>query len=509
MKKILTAVQMKEADRRTMEEFGMPSAVLMERAALALRDQVRIVTSKMSSQVRILVLCGAGNNGGDGFAVARLLLLDGYPVDIWFAGDENRMSTECRRQKDIFHAYSEKISGVDFGAIYNRKPDGEYHIIIDALFGVGLTRDVKGSYAEALDAVNAMDGYKIAADIPSGVSSDTGVVLGTAFRADLTVTFGFMKRGLFFYPGKELCGTVVLDDVGIQELALGDVDCMYALEREDIQKLLPPRSRVSHKGTYGKVLVIAGSESMSGAAYLSAKAAYTSGAGLVRIYTHRANHDILAGLLPETLLDCYDSFSLETLQAHLSWADVVIIGPGLSKYEISVNLVKETLCHSTKPCIIDADAVNILAEHPEFAEQRTCKTVLTPHMMEMSRLTGESVRELTGHRLESIERVLDTCADVCVLKDAVTMIGDRFGRTYVNTSGNSALSKGGSGDVLTGILGGLIAQGMELTEAAALAVFLHGCAGEKMSSAKGYYSVLASDLMTGLTELLREFGDEK
>lgn len=497
MKYVVTAQEMKAADRYTMEHFGMLSAVLMERAALKLAE---LVMEHAQSMDRILIVCGSGNNGGDGFAAARLLLLRGMKADVWFVGNADHMTAECRRQHDIFLAYC--------GKIYDRKPEAEYSIIVDAIFGVGLSRNVEGRYADVIDDMNRMKGRKLAADIPSGISADDGKVLGTAFQADATVTFGFLKKGLLLYPGRAYAGKVILDDVGITEHSLENGSTMM-LEREDIRSLLPVRKSFSHKGTYGKVLVVAGSETMCGAAYFAAKAAYVAGAGLVKVYTHAANRGVLAELLPEALISCYETYEPEQLQKELEWPDAVIIGPGLSKCKISVNLVKDTLYHCTKLCIIDADALNILAEHPEFASAGGCQKIVTPHMMEMARLTGRTVAEVSELRTESMEMVLHKFADVCILKDAVTLTGDRGGRQYINTSGNSAMSKGGSGDVLTGIIAGLCVQGMVPGMAAALGVYLHGLAGEVMSSRKGYYSVLASDLFAGLTELLNEYGDER
>ncbi len=497
MKYVVTAQEMKAADRYTMEHFGMPSAVLMERAAMKLAGQVMEYAQHKGN---VLIVCGSGNNGGDGFAAARLLLLQGMHADVWFVGNADHMTAECRRQHDIFLAYR--------GKIYDRKPEAEYSIIVDAIFGVGLSRNVEGRCADVIDTVNRMKGCKIAADIPSGISADDGKVLGTAFQADVTVTFGFLKRGLLLYPGRTCAGKVILDDVGITEHSLENGGTML-LEKEDIRHLLPVRKSSGHKGTYGKVLVAAGSEAMCGAAYFAAKAAYIAGAGLVKVYTHAANRSVLAGLLPEALISCYETYEPEQLQKELKWADAVIIGPGLSKCEISVNLVKDTLYHCTKLCIIDADALNILAEHPEFVSAGGCQKIVTPHMMEMARLTGRTAAEVSEFRIKSMEMVLHRFADVCILKDAVTMICDRSGRQYINTSGNSAMSKGGSGDVLTGIIAGLCVQGMAPGIAAALGVYLHGLAGELMSSRKGYYSVLASDLFAGLTELFNEYGDER
>lgn len=500
MKYVLNSIEMKHADQYTMEHFGIPSAVLMERAALKIAELATDYYNNHNISEKVLVVCGTGNNGGDGFAAARLLNQRNIHADVWLVGNKSHMSVECKRQLDIFLAYK--------GRIYDTKPHAKYSIIIDALFGVGLNRNVEGDYADALEIMNQMKGYKIAADIPSGISADNGQILGTAFKADTTVTFGFLKRGVLLNPGIEYAGEIVLDDVGITEHSLNNC-CTMMIEPEDIRNLLPKRSRFGHKGTYGKVLVIAGSEDMCGAAFLSAKAAYIMGAGLVKIYTHKSNRNVIAGLLPEALISCYEENEPEKLVKELQWADTVIIGPGLSKSKISVNIVKDTLYHCTKLCIIDADALNIISEYPEFVSMSSCQKIVTPHMMEMARLTGQTINDVKEYRFEALEAVLRAFADVCVLKDAVTITGDQSGRLYFNASGNSALSKGGSGDVLTGIIAGLYVQGMVPGQAAALGVYLHGLAGEMMGERKGYYSVMASDLFEGLTELLNEYGDEK
>ncbi|XCP83655.1 NAD(P)H-hydrate epimerase [Roseburia hominis] len=283
MRYILTAEQMKASDMATICEIGIPSLVLMERAALRC---VEVMKEEQIDLTKPLIVCGSGNNGGDGVAVARLLFEEGYTPEVVFVGNMSSRSQEMRAQMEIL----EKL-GVSFG---NSLPDREYSVIIDAVFGIGLSRIIEGRYREIIEQMNRYKGAKVAIDIASGISADTGQILGCAFRADLTVTFAYGKAGQYFYPGCDYSGRTVVRPIGIRNQALELSDEVYcSLERADLRRQMPVRPADSHKGTFGRVLMITGSKGMSGAAYLAAKAAYLTGAGLVQIYTEESNRQIL------------------------------------------------------------------------------------------------------------------------------------------------------------------------------------------------------------------------
>ena len=493
MKYLPTGEEMKYADRFTIDTIGLPSMVLMERAAMCVVDAVEREGMDVSKP---LILCGAGNNGGDGYAVARLLKLKGHDVEILFLGKESSRSAENRKQMEIASYYNIPM--------HTELPNKKYSMVIDALFGTGLTRDVTGAYANVLEAVNAMSCCKLAVDVPSGVNDTTGKIMGTAFRADYTVAIAFVKRGLVFYPAQEYAGKVIVGDIGIMPDALKqDAMMTYHYEWDDLCKRYPKRSANSHKGSHGKVLLIVGSKGMSGASYLSARAAYEVGAGLVQIYTDEANREILQKLLPEAIITTYTTYDETVLHRLLTWADVIGIGSGLGTSELAVCLVKQTLQQASVPCIVDADAINILAQHQDWMNCQS-ELVLTPHMKEMSRLTGYTVKELQGSRIELLNELTAKYPLVCVLKDARTLVSKRGENLYVNVSGNAAMAKAGSGDVLMGMIAGITAQRMNCYDSACLGVYLHGLAGDAARDEKGSYSVLADDIIDGISCVLKK-----
>lgn len=495
MRYLPDGTQMKNADLHTINEMGIPSLVLMERAAL---ETAAVMKEQRLDMTNVLIVCGSGNNGGDGFALARILAEKGRKPHILFAGKETSMSTECALQKSIVHKMDIPV--------FTEFTEGEYTVIIDAVFGVGLSRDITGYYAEVIGWMNRKNGKKVAIDIPSGVCSHTGRILGTAFRADLTVSMACVKIGCEMYPGKDFAGQTVPVPIGIDHSFFKKnkkVCCTY--DREDIPKLLPVRPANSHKGTYGKVLMITGSSGMAGAAYLSASAAYAAGAGLIQIYTAENNREILQTLLPEAIISCYSEYNRNEFSRLLEWSDVICIGCGLGKSENAEQLLLHTLRfagENDKLCIIDADGLNLLSRHMNLLKNKMSNKnpfILTPHMKEMSVLTGKTIKEIAEERVEVLEKFVEANPVVCVLKDSRTMTAENGYRTAINLRGNSAMAKAGSGDVLAGVITGLAAQGTGSYRSAVLGVLLHACAGDEARKKKGSYSVLARDLVEGIS----------
>ena len=492
MRYLPNGTQMSQADRFTIQETGIPSLVLMERAAL---KTVEIMHTRGIDTSRPLIVCGSGNNGGDGFAIARLLAEEGAAPRLLFAGKESSLSEECKIQKQI-------AENLGIGII-TEIPEEEYTVIIDAVFGVGLSREISGRYADIIAWMNEQDCCKVAVDIPSGVSSATGKILGIAFHADLTVAMACVKTGCEMYPGKNYAGETVAVPIGIDpEFFASDEDVCITYDRRDIPELLPERKADSHKGSYGKVLMITGSSGMAGAAYLSARAAYAVGAGLVQIYTAEENRAVLQQLLPEAIISCYQGYDEDELARLLDWADVVCIGCGLGTGETSGRILEGTLRKVNVPCIIDADGLNLLSRKMDLLEAMHSPVILTPHMKEMSRLTGYPISGLSDRRLEIIREFTEKYPAVCVLKDSRTFVKEKGNHTFFNLAGNSAMAKAGSGDVLAGVITGLSAQGMQAYESASLGVFLHACGGDAAKEAKGSYSVLARDLIAGIEKCM-------
>lgn len=492
----MSGSQMKSADENTSQSFKLPSVVLMERAAISVRD---FILEHFPERVLISICAGTGNNGGDGLALVRLLHEAGYPVAFTVIGDKKRFSELSSLQYEILSAYGlTKYEKEDYRDLLSSD------VLVDAIFGTGLSRDLEGDFKKIIDDLNEFPGAKIALDIPSGLCASTGRVLSAAFKADYTITFAFEKLGHYLLSGREYCGRVYLQEIGIGEASLPE-DCnCNILEYSDLSAMLPKRPRDSHKGTFGRVLVIAGSKGMAGAAYLSGKAAYISGCGLVKIFTPEENRIILQGLLPEAMVSAYDDSwgdSLDTkekLKQEMDWADVIIMGPGLSQSDIAEVIVDFVLKESTVPMVLDADALNILAKNMDRLKSHKAPIILTPHIGEMKRLLS------TDHINDLVEVSREFSCEykvTLVLKSASTVISTPTGEIFINPFGNPGMSTGGSGDVLSGIIGGLWAGGCE--NPSGLGVALHGLAGDEAAGEQGEAALIAGDLLKFLPKVIK------
>lgn len=475
-----------------MERYKIPSLLLMERAALSVVEEL---TKGSYDLKKILIPCGTGNNGGDGLAIGRLLKMKGYEVDVCIVGALDRLSADAKQQLEMYQAIS--------GNFVTAPAYDEYTVIVDAIFGIGCNRDITGLAAEVIGEINSVDAKIIAVDVPSGISSDTGKVCGAAVKAAVTVTFFTEKLGMLLYPGREYCGEIKVADLGIP---FEDCEeCQIITYTEEDLKKLPERKANSHKGTFGKVLVIAGSSNISGAAYLAAAGAYRMGAGLVKIYTPKENQLAMQALLPEALLEVYDRSRppVKQLKQCVVWADTIVIGPGFGTDRVAEKILKYVIGKSTVPVVIDADGINILAKNKTCLLDSHAPLVLTPHILEMARLTGKTKETIMKNPMGEAKYFTEDYAVTLVLKDARTIVAKENELVYINTSGNSGMATGGSGDVLAGMLGGLIAQGMEPYEAAKLGVYLHGKAGDAAAAAKSAYSMTATDILDGIAEVTR------
>lgn len=494
MQYIVTKKEMQAIDAYTIDKIGIPSAVLMERAALSVVEEIERLNV---SHGRVLIVVEGGNNGGDGLAVGRILLERGYKVDIYYIGGFEKVSQGFQQQWSILHHM-----GVRFRKTI---PNKEYAVIVDGIFGVGLSREVQGVQKKAIEAMNHMDAIKVAIDIPSGIDATTGEVLGTAFYADYTVTFGLKKLGMFFLDGIDACGTVICKSIGFPAQALAHVKPMiYAYDNSDLDKL-PKRVNNSNKGTYGRVAVIAGSKNMSGAAFLCSKAAYSTGAGLVKIYTHESNRTILQSQLPEAVMMTYDDYegALACIEDALQWATVIVVGPGLGVDTVSERMLYELLMNAEVPMVVDADALNILSNNIELLRTSSMQIIMTPHMKEMSRLIQRPVEEIAKNRFAIAREFAKKMQVTLVLKDAKSIATNGGQQTYMNLAGNNGMSTGGSGDVLAGIIAGMLAGGLTLADAARMGTYVHCRAGDLAAERKGNYAMLASDIISYIGEVMR------
>ncbi len=494
MRPVLTAAQSREADTYTITN-GIPSLVLMERAALSVVQTMREEGLPLE---RAVVVCGTGNNGGDGIAVARILADYGHAPRVLLAGDPGRCSPDRKTQEEMLRS----LYDVPVCTFPDPSAFEDATIVVDAVFGIGLSRPVTGAYAEVIEAMNASGLPVVAVDMPSGIHTDTGEVLGTAVRAAHTVTFTTPKPGQLLYPGRTFTGQLTVTPIGIRptEACLKEED-LWEVTEDDLS-LIPPRDEAGNKGTFGKILVIAGSWKICGAAILAARAALRCGAGMVRIYTEEVNRTPVAASFPEALLDTYqeNSWRPDELETALRWADTVLIGPGLSTGRTAEQILSYVLENAGQPLILDADALNLLAGSPERLRGYPSACVITPHVMEMSRLLGDEVRAIKTDPIAAARRAAErTCACV-VLKDAATVIADPSGETVLYAGGSSALATAGSGDVLAGILAAMVTHfGGGPSPASALAVCLHGLCGEHAASLRSPSAVIAGDLTESLS----------
>lgn len=477
-------------DNYTSEVYKVPPLVLMEQAALSAVEEIEKIASE---DKKILLVCGVGNNGGDGLAVGRHLALKGYDIELVLVGDSSKATESNKVQQEILCAYHIPI----LPEILTGK---EYGIVVDAIFGVGLTRNIDGEYKAVIERMNSLKGYKIALDVPSGVSADNGAVLGIGFKADMTIIFAFDKVGLHLWPGNELTGRIVVKEIGITEKSFTErKPLVRAVEDLDIKELAKRPSH-SNKGTFGKLLVIAGSVNMAGAAILAGKSAYAAGCGLVRIVTPEENRVIIQTSLPEAILTTYSvkNMDFEVIKEAMEWADVILCGPGLGVSETAEHILRLVLECATVPLVLDADALNLVAKDVTMLLKPHTEIVMTPHLGEMSRLTGNMVSYLQTRLLETAKDFADTYNVTCVLKDERTVTATPYGPIYLNMTGNAGMATAGSGDVLAGMIASIMAQDYIGEEAAYLGVYLHGLAGDKMIAYTGKNGLMASDLIEGI-----------
>lgn len=561
MKFIVDAKQMQEIDRRTIEKIGIPAMVLMERAALSLAEQVmRLVSGegKRKDEIKILAVSGTGGNGGDAIAAARILHLQGVSAEILLTFPEKARSKTAQQQLEIAIQ-----CGVPVQKDSTQTNPAAYDVILDGIFGVGLSREITGEASALISWMNEAGTPILAVDIPSGIDAGSGKILGCCTRAKCTVTFGERKIGQLLYPGASLCGELVVADIGFPKFVTQSVlqeeteFCCQTYEALDLGRL-PGRTPHSHKGTYGRVLVFAGSEEVTGAAYLAARAAYQCGVGLVKVMSVRKCTDIVRQMLPEALItelpelavsaDRQEKKKLRTapepekrtelselIQAEAAWADSIIAGPGIGCSSLSYQTLKLLIQEAGKQqkrLLLDADALNLLAAEidaelvkakekmetdswkirqetkeetdsgqwetlrlrlQKLADRLPTQTVITPHPLELSRLTGLPTGRITGQLIDTAKHCTYNNEIIYVLKDARTIVAAGQ-ELYLNTSGCDGMATGGSGDVLAGMIGGLM-TGLLPAEAARLGVYLHGLAGEAAAGKKGCRGMLAGDLL--------------
>ncbi len=507
--KIVTAEQMRELDRKAVEEYGVPRLTLMENAGLAVAEAAYRRTEACLERP-IAVVCGRGNNGGDGFVAARHLRMMGRRPVVFLAASKEAVTGEAR--ENLVRLGEVGLDATEINdATAVAAACRETGLIIDALLGTGLTGEVRGLAGDLIEAMNECGRQVLAVDIPSGLHSDTGKPLGRAVQAVETVTMGLPKIGLYLYPGMDYTGPVTVADIGFpDDLVQQSPSAAELIEPEWAGGLIPPRVRSANKGDFGRVLIVAGSAGMTGAAAMAAGSALRAGAGLVYVGCPSSLNDILEVKLtepitiplPETEARSLHSRGLEPVLELAERMDAVALGPGVSRHPETAQLMRQLVTKLTKPMVVDADGLNALSEEPSVLEGGHAPVILTPHPGEMSRLLGISIAEVQERREEAAQRAAERFGAVAVLKGACTLIAARGRTMMVNPTGNPGMATGGTGDVLTGTILAFLGQGIPPFEAAAAGAYVHGLAGDVAAERYGRVGLIAGDLIEALPEAI-------
>jgi hydroxyethylthiazole kinase-like uncharacterized protein yjeF len=501
---VITGTQMKKIDQLAISVCGISGLFLMETAGRVVFEEIIRDTAMIKSPA-IVLICGPGNNGGDGYVVARMLLNAGVNCLVYStvhtsvlmgdaainyeryrqAGGTVLILSNNVKEKDLIGSY------VPYQHLINSLDQCD--LIVDAILGTGVSRPVDGISAETIDIINA-SGIRIASvDIPSGISGDDGCVYGTAVKASKTITFQAPKLGCVIYPGADYCGELIVRSIGIPEELISDQsEQMHLIDRSHIETLIKPRQKNTHKGSFGKVMIFAGSKGMAGAAALCARGALRSGAGLVKVAVTPEITDIVQMLVPEAI--CVSRKDLGDLAEAY---ETIVIGPGLGQDAMNKTYIKDLL-KLDAVVVLDADGLNIMGDEIDQLRNAKAKLILTPHPGEAARLLGCSTQEINRQRVEMARKLSQYTKAFVVLKGAATIVATPEGVIHINTTGNPGMATAGSGDVLSGAIAALAAQGLSPEHAALAGVYLHGLAGDIMSEQFGEYGLIASDLAVGM-----------
>jgi NAD(P)H-hydrate epimerase len=505
---LLTAAEMRRLDRATIDGGHAAGAALMERAGAGV---VLAMHKRYGSPLamRILVVCGTGNNGGDGFVAARYLAMHGAEVHVVVAGDLARIQGDA-----LAHLQRLRAEGVEVASIASEADLQElvatrdqWDFAVDALLGTGASGAPTGPVADAVQVLRELDetGTRvIAVDLPTGVDADTGAIARRAVRADLTVSFGAPKRGHFLYPARAFVGALEVVDIGLSLDAVGAGGFPVTLATApEMAALIPARDPRAHKGVVGRIVIVGGSVGLTGAVALAARAASRAGAGYVEAAVPDSLNPILEAKLTEQITrpmaetpsQALAAAALQPILGLLERCDVLAIGPGLSRESESADLARSLIAGSPRPLVIDADALNALIGHDKLLSDAGSPRILTPHLGEMSRLTGVSAADLEARRIDAAREWAQRWHSVVVLKGAPTVVASPAGAVTVNPTGNPGMAALGMGDVLTGVIAALLGQGLSPYDAARLGAYVHGMAGDIVEGEKGQHGLTAGDVV--------------
>lgn len=496
MIEVLKSRNCKNMDREAIENYGILSILLMENAARGVFEKIH---KKGSS---FLVLCGKGNNGGDGLAVARHLITSGKKVKVYIISRKDNYTEDFKINLNILKKISDEenicfLKEADSKFIEDLK---NYDVAVDCILGVGISRDVEKWLQEIIDNVNIYSKFKVSVDVPSGLDCDCGIPRGAAIEADETYTFEVIKRGFLNYKSFDYIGKLNIVNIGIPgEVKRKHSENIYKLEKEDYKKIPLKRKVYGHKGDFGRALVIAGSEGFTGAAYICTEAAVRTGAGLVTLACTKEIKKILQSRLTEAMtVSTEDEKTIELIKK----ADVIAFGPGFGTGEKELKYLEKVINESTCPIVIDADGITLLSKNPKLLKKLNGRAVLTPHPGEMARLLNISVKEVEENRIEKANEIAAKYNITVLLKGYNTIISDGK-QIFVNPSGNSRMASGGMGDALTGIIASFIAQGLNILNSALLGAYIHGYAGDRLGEQR--YIINARDVIESVPYVLNEF----
>jgi hydroxyethylthiazole kinase-like uncharacterized protein yjeF len=508
---LVTPSEMQALDRRAVEDFSIPGLVLMENAG---RGVTRLIERRFADRLSlgVVVLAGPGNNGGDGFVIARHLHQARIKVDVLALVPKDRFRGDARTNREIVQRL-----GIPILECLDSSSLSDAHelcrntgLIVDALFGTGLARDVAGRFAEAIEIANRSPAPIVAVDMPSGLSAETGRPIGTAVRADLTATMALAKVGQVINPGVEYVGELHVIEIGIPARAVAEADIRHELlDIDSFKAIRRPRPSTGHKGTFGHILILSGSTGKAGAAALAARGALRAGAGLVTVAVPASLQPILMQKLteamteglPETAAGTISQEALRSIETLLEKKKALAIGPGVGLESETAAVVRHLLETVPLPVVADADALTALGTEYRILAAAQGPRILTPHPGEMARMLGRTVAEIRNDRIGTARYLARVTGAIAVLKGARTVIAAPDGRVAINSTGNAGMGTGGMGDVLTGIIGGLLAQGHDAWDAARLGVFVHGMAADRVAQANGPYGYLAGEVADWLPRI--------
>lgn len=491
--KIGNSVLIRNIDNYCINDLNIPSIVLMENAALKVIKNIDFANFKSFT-----IVCGSGNNGGDGLAVARHIFSMNMKIDIFIVGNHS-MSKDCKANYNILKNMGVNIKHINKSEdiIKLRKALSENSMTIDAIFGIGLSRKIEGIYDEIIKIINEKSPYTLSIDIPSGMKCDSFGILGNSIEADKTISFEVYKKGFLYYESEKYTGSVIIEKIGVPDFVVNKFhNKEYLMEIDDIQNIIKKRGKYSHKGDFGRITIIAGSERFTGAAYISTMSAVRTGAGLVTLCTKKSIVDILKNKLVEAMSMTYEDNTYEDV---ITNSDSIAIGPGMGNDEFTFKKVKNILSKEGCPVVLDADALNVLKDNLELLKNSNRKIVITPHIGEMSRLTGIKIKKLVENRIDIAVKFAREYNVIVLLKGYNTIITDGS-EVYINSTGNSKMASGGMGDALTGIIASFIGQGYEVLKATILGAYIHGYCGDILS--KDMFCVNASHIIEKLPYII-------